>query len=81
MKKNQLQGFRGVYDDRQEDATAIKRCLDYLCEEAERSGMKLAAHLIGVASQAVSESIDAEQDSGSVREAENATSRSGQLLH
>jgi len=40
-----------------EDATAIKRCLDYLRNEAERTGLHFAAHLIGVASEAVSDSI------------------------
>lgn len=40
-----------------QDATAIKRCLDYLRIEAERTGLPFAAHLIGVAAQAVSDSI------------------------
>lgn len=40
-----------------EDATAIKLCLDYLRNEAERTGLLFAAHLIGVASEAVSDSI------------------------
>lgn len=39
------------------DATAIKRCLDYLRIEAERTGLPFAAHLIGVAAEAVSDSI------------------------
>ena len=40
-----------------QDATAIKRCLDYLKIEAERTGLPFAAHLIGVAAEAVSDSI------------------------
>lgn len=40
-----------------QDAAAIKRCLDYLCIEAERTGLPFAAHLIGVAAEAVSDSI------------------------
>jgi hypothetical protein len=40
-----------------QDATAIKRCLDYLRIEAERTGLPFAAHLIGVAAEAVSDSI------------------------
>lgn len=39
------------------DAEAIKRCLDYLRIEAERTGLPFAAHLIGVAAEAVSDSI------------------------
>lgn len=39
------------------DAAAIKRCLDYLRIEAERTGLPFAAHLIGVAAEAVSDSI------------------------
>lgn len=40
-----------------QDALAIKRCLDYLRIEAERTGLPFAAHLIGVAAEAVSDSI------------------------
>lgn len=40
-----------------QDAEAIKRCLDYLRIEARRTGLSFAAHLIGVASEAVSDSI------------------------
>ena len=40
-----------------QDAVAIKRCLDYLRIEAERTGLPFAAHLIGVAAEAVSDSI------------------------
>src|SRR3546814_3985051 len=40
-----------------QDATDIKRCLDYLRIEAERTGLPFAAHLIGVAAEAVSDSI------------------------
>lgn len=40
-----------------QDAAAIKRCLDYLRIEAERTGLPFAAHLIGVAAEAVSDSI------------------------
>jgi len=40
-----------------QDAEAIKRCLDYLRIEAERTGLTFAAHLIGVAAEAVSDSI------------------------
>jgi hypothetical protein len=40
-----------------QDAEAIKRCLDYLRIEAERTGLSFAAHLIGVAAEAVSDSI------------------------
>ena len=40
-----------------QDAAAIKRCLDYLRIEAERTGLNFAAHLIGVAAEAVSDSI------------------------
>ena len=39
------------------DAAAIKRCLDYLLIEAQRTGLHFAAHLIGVAAEAVSDSI------------------------
>ncbi|WP_193369934.1 hypothetical protein [Pelagibius marinus] len=40
-----------------QDAAAIKRCLEYLRIEAERTGLHFAAHLIGVAAEAVSDSI------------------------
>lgn len=40
-----------------QDAEAIKRCLEYLRTEAERTGLPFAAHLIGVAAEAVSDSI------------------------
>lgn len=40
-----------------QDAAAIKRCLDYLRIEAERTGLPFAAHLIGVAAEAMSDSI------------------------
>jgi len=40
-----------------QDANAIKRCLDYLKIEAERTGLPFAAHLIGVAAEAVSDAI------------------------
>ncbi|MGF1630764.1 MAG: hypothetical protein ACFCUT_14920 [Kiloniellaceae bacterium] len=40
-----------------QDADAIKRCLDYLRIEAERTGLPFAAHLIGVAAEAVSDAI------------------------
>ena len=40
-----------------QDAEAIKRCLDYLRIEAERTGLSFAAHLIGVAAEAVSDCI------------------------
>ena len=40
-----------------QDAEAIKRCLDYLRVEAKRTGLSFAAHLIGVAAEAVSDSI------------------------
>ena len=40
-----------------QDAEAIKRCLDYLRIEARRTGLSFAAHLIGVAAEAVSDSI------------------------
>lgn len=40
-----------------QDAAAIKRCLDYLRIEAQRTGLPFAAHLIGVAAEAVSDSI------------------------
>lgn len=40
-----------------QDAAAIKRCLEYLRIEAERTGLSFAAHLIGVAAEAVSDSI------------------------
>lgn len=40
-----------------QDAEAIKRCLDYLRIEARRTGLSFAAHLIGVASEAVSDSV------------------------
>lgn len=40
-----------------QDANAIKRCLDYLRIEADRTGLPFAAHLIGVAAEAVSDSI------------------------
>jgi len=40
-----------------QDAAAIKRCLDYLRIEAERTGLPFAAHLIGVAAEAVSDAI------------------------
>jgi len=40
-----------------QDAAAIKRCLDYLRVEAERTGLPFAAHLIGVAAEAMSDAI------------------------
>src|SRR3546814_11822832 len=40
-----------------QDATPIKRCLDYLRIEAARTGLPSAAHLIGVAAETVSDSI------------------------
>ncbi|CAE7211281.1 lcfB [Symbiodinium sp. CCMP2456] len=40
-----------------QDAEAIKRCLDYLRIEAKRTGLSFAAHLIGVAAEAVEDSI------------------------
>ncbi len=40
-----------------QDAAAIKRCLEYLRIEARRTGLSFAAHLIGVAAEAVSDSI------------------------
>jgi hypothetical protein len=40
-----------------QDAAAIKRCLDYLRIEAGRTGLPFAAHLIGVAAEAVSDAI------------------------
>jgi len=40
-----------------QDASAIKRCLEYLRIEAERTGLPFAAHLIGVAAEAMSDSI------------------------
>lgn len=40
-----------------QDASAIKRCLEYLRIEAQRTGLHFAAHLIGVAEEAVSDSI------------------------
>jgi len=40
-----------------QDAAAIKRCLEYLRIEAQRTGLPFAAHLIGVAAEAVSDSI------------------------
>jgi len=40
-----------------QDAAAIKRCLDYLRIEAERTGLPFAAHLIGVAAEAMSDAI------------------------
>jgi hypothetical protein len=40
-----------------QDAAAIKRCLEYLRIEAQRTGLHFAAHLIGVAAEAVSDSI------------------------
>lgn len=44
-------------NDPLQDAAAIKRCLDYLRIEAERTGLPFAAHLIGVAAEAVSDAI------------------------
>jgi hypothetical protein len=40
-----------------QDAAAIKRCLEYLRIEAQRTELHFAAHLIGVAAEAVSDSI------------------------
>ncbi len=40
-----------------QDAEAIKRCLEYLRVEARRTGLPFAAHLIGVAEEAVSDAI------------------------
>jgi hypothetical protein len=40
-----------------QDAAAIKRCLEYLRIEAQRTGLHFAAHLIAVAAEAVSDSI------------------------
>lgn len=45
------------------DAAAIKRCLDYLRIEAERTGLPFAAHLIGVAAEAVSDAIALSENS------------------
>ncbi len=46
-----------------QDAAAIKRCLDYLRIEAERTGLPFAAHLIGVAAEAMSDSISLSEKS------------------
>ena len=40
-----------------QDAEAIRRCLEYLRIEARRTGLTFAAHLIGVAAEAVTDSI------------------------
>ena len=57
MKDKKVQHIGVRHRDPLEDAAAIKRCLDYLRNEAERTGLPFAAHLIGVAAEAVSDSI------------------------
>lgn len=39
-------------------AKAIKHCLDYLAVEAKQSNLIFASHLIGVAAEALQESIN-----------------------
>lgn len=57
---------RPVLDTMQtlQDACAIKHCLDYLQAEADRTGLRFAAHLIGVAADAVKDSIELARASG-----------------
>lgn len=57
MSDNNVHPIGVKHRDPLEDAKAIKRCLDYLRIEADRTGLSFAAHLIGVASEAVSDSI------------------------
>jgi hypothetical protein len=57
MSDNKIAHIGVKHRDPLEDAAAIKRCLDYLRIEAERTGLPFAAHLIGVAAEAVSDSI------------------------
>jgi len=56
MKKNEMPVELRLCDPLQ-DAEAIKRCLEYLRIEAKRTGLCFAAHLIGVAAEAVEDSI------------------------
>ncbi|WP_420347084.1 hypothetical protein [Pelagibius sp.] len=56
MSKNEMPIELRLCDPLQ-DAEAIKRCLDYLRIEAKRTGLSFAAHLIGVAAEAVEDSI------------------------
>jgi len=56
-----------------QDAAAIKRCLEYLRIEAERTGLHFAAHLIGVAAEAVSDSIALSEKSVARLERNGAT--------
>ncbi|MGE5768142.1 MAG: hypothetical protein ACM35H_13205 [Bacteroidota bacterium] len=57
------------------DAAAIKRCLDYLRIEAERTGLPFAAHLIGVAAEAVSDAIALSEKSVARLDREGPTAR------
>lgn len=41
-----------------QNAKAIKNCLDYLAVEAKQSNLIFASHLIGVAAEALQESIN-----------------------
>ena len=56
MKKSEMPIELRLCDPLQ-DAEAIKRCLEYLRIEARRTGLSFAAHLIGVAAEAVEDSI------------------------
>ncbi len=57
MADKKIEYLSVKHRDPLEDAAAIKRCLDYLRNEAERTGLPFAAHLIGVAAEAVSDAI------------------------
>ena len=57
MADSKVEYLSVKHRDPLEDAAAIKRCLDYLRNEAERTGLPFAAHLIGVAAEAVSDAI------------------------
>ncbi|MEO3429049.1 hypothetical protein AAFN88_09350 [Pelagibius sp. CAU 1746] len=61
MKEDKMSEKNGPIElkllDPLQDAAAIKRCLEYLRIEAGRTGLHFAAHLIGVAAEAVSDSI------------------------
>ncbi|MEQ8356407.1 MAG: hypothetical protein RH942_12770 [Kiloniellaceae bacterium] len=63
MSENNIESIGLKHRDPLEDAAAIKRCLDYLRIEAERTGLPFAAHLIGVAAEAVSDSIALSENS------------------
>ncbi len=78
--KKENQSIQIEFADPSEDAAAIKECLNYLREEAERTGLSFAAHIISVAAQAVADSIARKNDFASDAETEvKAPLRAGRL--